>query len=73
MQSLYRGHVIRQSTDERTTAVRQRLQDLRAIFNEKDTLGHRTEEALAIVATTAHIDKITPAIETLGASLLFLC
>ena len=72
MQSLYRGHVVRQNSDENVTAVRQHLQEPTENFNTRDTLEHRTEEALAIVSNTAHLDKIIPAIDTLGASLLTL-
>lgn len=73
LQSIFRGHMIRQSTDKDVTAVRQRLRELSANRNERDTLEHRTEQALAIVATTAHLDKIIPAIGTLGASLPVHC
>ena len=70
MQSLYRGHVVRHNADEDVTAVRHHLQELSTKFNPRDTLEHRTEEALAIVSNTALLDRIIPAINTLGASLL---
>jgi hypothetical protein len=55
--------------------VRQRLHELSANFDPRDTLEHRTEEALAILSNTAILGKIIPAIDTLGASLslLVLC
>lgn len=69
LQSIYRGHVIRQNTAEKVTAVRQRLHELSANFDPRDTLENRTEEAVTILSTTAILGKIIPAIDTLGASL----
>jgi hypothetical protein len=48
--------------------VRQRVRAVSANATERDTLGHRTDEALTILATSSQLDKIIPAIVTLGAS-----